>query len=93
VQNGYELTVGGVHVPGSGTSAAAPLWASLVALLNEKLKTSVGHLTPLLYQAQCREGIEPVGSSGAAWAPEVGLGTPRGSALLETLKSKKGQVE
>ncbi len=93
VQSGYELVVGGVHVPGSGTSAAAPLWASLAALLNEKLGTSVGHLTPLLYQAQCRRGVEPVGPSGAAWAPEVGLGTPRGKALLETLKSTQSQTE
>jgi kumamolisin len=88
VQTGYEMIIGGIHVPGCGTSAVAPLWASLAALLNEKLKTTVGHLTPLLYQEQCRRGTEPVGRSGAAWAPKVGLGTPRGSALLEALRPK-----
>jgi kumamolisin len=88
VKTGYDMIIGGLHVPGSGTSAAAPLWASLTALLNEKLKTTVGHLTPLLYQEQCRKGVEPVGRSGIAWAPKVGLGTPRGSALLEALRPK-----
>jgi kumamolisin len=83
---GYELIVGGLHVAGCGTSAAAPLWASLAALLNEKLKTTVGHLTPLLYDQRFRAGIEPVGSSRAHWAPKVGLGTPRGIALLEALQ-------
>ncbi len=90
VEFGYDIIVGGVHVPGSGTSAAAPLWASLSALLNEKLKTMVGHLTPLLYQEQCRKGVQPVGSTAVAWAPEVGLGTPRGNALLKALQSPKG---
>ena len=80
-------------MPGNGTSAAAPLWASLVALLNEKLKNRVGHLTPLLYLEQCRQGVHPVGSSAAGWAPEVGLGTPRGTALVEALQAKPGQAE
>ena len=89
VKFAYDLIVGGVHGPGSGTSAAAPLWASLVARLNEKLKTRVGHLTPLLYQEQYRKGVRPVASSATGWAPEVGLGTPRGRALLEALQSAK----
>ena len=88
VKFGYDLIVGGKHVPGSGTSAAAPLWASLVACLNEKLGTSVGHLTPLLYDRRCRQGVKPVGSSKAGWGPEVGLGSPRGAELLKALKSK-----
>lgn len=85
---GYDLIVGGAHVPGCGTSAAAPLWASLAALLNEELGTTVGHLTPLLYLQQFRQGIEEIGASGEGWAPEVGLGTPRGDKLLEALRGK-----
>jgi len=85
---GYDLIVGGAHVPGCGTSAAAPLWASLAALLNEELKTTVGHITPLLYLQQCRAGIEEIGRSGEGWAPEVGLGSPRGAKLLEALRAK-----
>ena len=86
METGYDLVVGGDRVPGCGTSAVAPLWASLAALLNEELKTTVGYITPLLYDPRCRAGIEPVGASGTAWAPEVGLGTPRGTKLLEALR-------
>jgi kumamolisin len=85
---GYNIIVGGVHVPGCGTSAVAPLWASLAACLNEELGTTVGHITPLLYQQHCRPGIGEIGASGTDWAPEVGLGTPRGTKLLEALRAK-----
>ena len=85
-QFGYDLIIGGTHAPGCGTSAAAPLWASLAALLNEQLKTSVGFFTPLLYHQRCRGGVEPVGSPERRWKQKVGLGTPHGSALLEALR-------
>jgi len=35
--SGYELYIGGRPALGGGTSAAAPLWAGLVALLNQNL--------------------------------------------------------
>jgi len=85
VQWGYNLIIGGAHVPGCGTSAAAPLWASLAACLNEELGAPVGFLTPLLYDQRCRAGVEPVGSREHCWKPKVGLGTPHGKALLEAL--------
>jgi kumamolisin len=93
VQSGYDLIIGGVHVPGCGTSAAAPLWASLAALLNEELGAPVGLFTPLLYDQRCRIGVEPVGSPGTPWKPKVGLGTPHGIGLLEALQAKPGQAE
>ena len=71
VKFGYQLTIGGLHVPGCGTSAAAPLWASLVALLNEELKVPVGHVTPLLYDQRSRNGVQAVGHSRA----ELGSGS------------------
>jgi kumamolisin len=48
----YLLVVDGGAQPNGGTSAAAPLWASLVALMNQARGTGkrVGYLTPLLYQ-------------------------------------------
>ena len=33
-----------------GTSAVAPLWSGLVALLNQKLGHSLGYMNPLLYE-------------------------------------------
>lgn len=50
---GYWTVVDGQGGASGGTSAAAPLWASLVARINASLGNGkqVGYLTPLLYQA------------------------------------------
>ncbi|HET8625512.1 MAG TPA: S53 family peptidase [Gemmatimonadales bacterium] len=45
--SGYELFVGGRTALGGGTSAAAPLWAGLIALLNEGLSKELGRPTTL----------------------------------------------
>ena len=47
---GYWTVVDGQGGASGGTSAAAPLWASLIARLNASMGTSVGFLSPLLYQ-------------------------------------------
>ena len=49
---GYFVVAGGQQEISGGTSAAAPLWAALVARMNQQLQASgkrVGYLTPLLY--------------------------------------------
>lgn len=49
---GYFVVAGGQQEISGGTSAAAPLWAGLVARMNQQLQASgkrVGYLTPLLY--------------------------------------------
>ena len=50
---GYEIVLDGKAAVIGGTSAVAPLWASLVALLNQQranqAKQPVGFLNPLLY--------------------------------------------
>jgi kumamolisin len=48
---GYWTVVDGQGGASGGTSAAAPLWASLIARLNASLGVQVGFLSPLLYQA------------------------------------------
>ena len=51
---GYLVVAGGQRQITGGTSAAAPLWAALVARINQQLAASgkrVGYLTPLLYGA------------------------------------------
>jgi kumamolisin len=44
---------GGKEIPVSGTSAVAPLWAGLIALINQSLiekgGNTVGFLNPLIY--------------------------------------------
>jgi len=51
---GYFVVAGGQQEISGGTSASAPLWAALVARMNQQLAPSgkrVGYLTPLLYGA------------------------------------------
>ena len=62
--SGYVVRVDGQTLVIGGTSAVAPLWSGLIALLNQKLGQPVGFLNPLLYgslvgtgacQNYCRE--------------------------------------
>lgn len=48
----YLLVVNGQAQPNGGTSAATPLWAALIALINQSRGPGkrIGFLTPLLYQ-------------------------------------------
>src|SRR5450432_1435765 len=50
---GYFIVVGGQSARNGGTSAAAPLWASLIGRINALLPAGkkTGYLTPLLYQS------------------------------------------
>jgi kumamolisin len=50
---GYFMVIDGQAGPNGGTSAAAPLWAALLARINGALGDGkrAGYLTPLLYQA------------------------------------------
>jgi kumamolisin len=75
-----------------GTSAAAPLWAALIARLNQSLGAPVGYLNPLLYR-NCAQGVlrdVTTGDNGAYRATAgrdacTGLGTPNGASLLAAL--------
>lgn len=72
LHTGYQIygPVSGPNIPpGSsgwqtvgGTSASTPLWASLIALLQQSGK-QVGFLTPRLYSATAKTGGKPLGSA------------------------------
>jgi len=89
----YRLLIDGQHTHGGGTSAAAPLWAGLIARINESLDKPVGYLNPLIYALPANSGIFrdiTKGSNGAyragrGWDACTGLGSPHGSKLLEAL--------
>lgn len=53
-QTGYQIILGGEEVVIGGTSAVAPLWAGLIALINEQLAENgtgpAGFLNTTLYQ-------------------------------------------
>ena len=89
---GYTIRVDGATMPIGGTSAVAPLWAGLVARLNERLGHPVGFLHPDLYAPSGEAALHDVvqGSNGAysagpAWDACTGLGSPDGARLLAVL--------
>ncbi|HTQ57314.1 MAG TPA: S53 family peptidase [Bryobacteraceae bacterium] len=98
--SGYDLILGGRPTgPIGGTSATAPLYAALVALLNADLGEPVGYLNPNLYAFQgpyvYRDIADNVnntrgGAPGypaiAGWDACTGLGGVNGVALLTALR-------
>jgi kumamolisin len=89
---GYTIRVDGQTIPIGGTSAVAPLWAGLIALLNQGLGRPVGFLQPFLYTSAGVAALHDVvkGSNGAysagpGWDPCTGLGSPNGTGLLDAL--------
>jgi len=79
-----------------GTSAVAPLWAGLTALLSQSLGRPVGPLNPLIYNLKSTsEAFYDIttGNNGAysackGWDPCTGLGRPVGTKLLDDLRTK-----
>jgi kumamolisin len=91
---GYQIYVDGKDAVFGGTSAVAPLWAALLALINEQLGRNVGFLNPTLY-ANGRTGLRDItaGDNGAyqaaaGWDACTGLGSPSGQVLLAALQGK-----
>jgi kumamolisin len=91
--SGYRVRVDGKSMVIGGTSAVAPLWAGLIALLNQKLGKPVGYLNPLLYGSLVGRGAfrdVVSGSNGSyaarpGWDACTGWGSPIGSKLLAGL--------
>ncbi len=96
-QTGYQIRVGGAAQTVGGTSAVAPLWAGLIALLNESVGTPLGfaqpRLYPLLHTAafhDITDGDNGSYSAGEGWDACSGLGSPDGSALDSALTGPAG---
>lgn len=79
--------------PIGGTSAVAPLWAGLIALINQSLGRRVGFINPALYRFSMSAGaIIDITSgdngdyqAGPGWDPCTGLGVPNGQSLIKLL--------
>jgi kumamolisin len=91
-QTGYKILVDGQEAVIGGTSAVAPLYAGLIALLNQQLGQPVGFINPLLYTAMNPGSFRDIttGNNGAfnagpGWDSCTGLGTPNGTAILRSL--------
>ncbi len=65
-ETGYSVLVDGEQSVIGGTSAVAPLWAGLLARINQSLGKSVGYLNPLLYTANVENTLHEitVGNNG-----------------------------
>lgn len=98
---GYQVYFDGQSVPIGGTSAVAPLWAGLIALINQKRGKAVGYLNPYLYQnyqqlsqskalRDVTSGNNGSYSAGPGWDACTGLGSPDGTQLLQALLAALG---
>jgi len=93
---GYQVLYDGQNTVVGGTSAVAPLWAGLIALLNQQLGSPIGYLNPKIYAlpesdfrdiTQGNNDDSGLGyySAGPGWDACTGLGSPNGAALLSAL--------
>lgn len=101
--SGYLVVVGGKKEVVGGTSAVAPLWAGLTALINQKAAVPVGFLPDFLY-GQIKIGRKltveitsgnnkPANTqigyqAGPVWNACTGLGRPDGKALFGALTAR-----
>jgi kumamolisin len=91
-ETGYTIRVDGSDQTIGGTSAVAPLWAGLTALINEALGKPAGFLQPQLYTAAAEtffrditQGNNGSYKAGPGYDACTGLGSPNGAALLHAL--------
>jgi kumamolisin len=98
-ETGYLVLADGQQGVVGGTSAVAPLWAGLIARINQKLGTPVGFLNPLLYaQVVIANALNDITkgsnditgeiggySAGPGWDACTGFGSPNGTAIGNAL--------
>jgi kumamolisin len=90
---GYVIHHLGVDSVVGGTSAVAPLWTALIAVIAEATGHRLGNVLPALYGAR-EVGFTDIvaGDNGAyaaqrGWDAVTGLGVPSGRSLCAALKS------
>lgn len=93
-ETGYNVLVDGEQMVVGGTSAVAPLWAGLIALINQQLGSRLGYLNAALYALPESEAFNDITegnngsfSAGPGWDACTGLGSPIGTELATLLAS------
>ena len=98
---GYSgLYLDGQPTLGNGTSASAPLWAGLIALVNAAIGQRVGFVNPALYTFgtsvfrsiygppgptdNSNGGVAGYPATGPGWNACTGWGSPNGKALCQS---------
>jgi kumamolisin len=89
-ESGYNILVDGQQEVVGGTSAVAPLWAALIALINEMKGSPVGFVSPTLYADKAdfhdiTSGNNGTYSATKGWDACTGLGSPDGAELAAVL--------
>ncbi len=89
---GYQVTVDGKQAVYGGTSAAAPLLAGLIALVNQSAGARAGFINPTLYATptvltDITHGNNNGFSAKIGWDPVTGLGSPLGDRVLAALRA------
>jgi kumamolisin len=88
-ESGYNVLFDGQSQIAGGTSAVAPLWASLVTLINQQRGSNIGFANVALYQNaengfhDITQGNNGSYSAGPGWDPCCGLGSPNGNQLSQ----------
>jgi kumamolisin len=88
--SGYNILVDGSSEVVGGTSAVAPLWAALIALINQQIGKPVGFVNPTLYASpsafnDITQGNNGAFSAGPGWDACTGMGSPIGTAVAMAL--------
>ena len=89
-ETGYDILVDGSSGVVGGTSAVAPLWAALVARLNQTAPQPLGFFNATLYANPAAlndilSGNNGAYSAGPGWDACTGLGSPNGAKLAALL--------
>jgi kumamolisin len=88
-ETGYNVFFDGQPAVVGGTSAVAPLWAALIALLNQQSGSNIGFANLALYQNaengfnDITQGSNGSYSAGPGWDACTGLGSPNGNQLSQ----------
>ena len=98
--SGYDTLVDGQSGVIGGTSAVAPLWAGLIALINQSNGKPAGLINPLLYQNagtaadfnDVTSGNNGAYSAAPGWDACTGLGSPDGAKVAAALGAGGAQT-
>jgi kumamolisin len=85
-ETGYQVRIDGSNTVIGGTSAVAPLWAALIARINQASGKSAGYLNPMIYKSpqalrDITQGNNGDFEAAVGWDACTGLGSPNGSTL------------
>jgi len=97
--SGYSILFNNQWMKLGGTSLSTPLWAALIARINQKLGYRLGFINNYLYNLESTPAfIQSVnGNNGFylgayGWNPCTGLGSPNGVELVNTIIKSEFKV-